>query len=96
MPRYLVLLTLTDHGIRNIDKSPERATAFRKQVEAAGGRVESLYWAVGQFDGSVVFQAPNDEVAASLLIKLGQQGNVRTHTLRVYEPAEFQKILAQA
>lgn len=94
MPRYLILLTLTDQGISHIEKSPERANAFRRQVEKAGGQVESLYWAVGQFDGAVVFQAPDDATATALLLKLNKQGNVRTHTLRLYDPQEFQNILA--
>ena len=96
MPRFLALLTFTDQGVRNIDKSPERAAAFRSQVEKAGGRIEFLYWAVGQFDGAVVFQVPDDETAAALVLKLNQQGNVRTHILRLYDPQEFQQILTQA
>ena len=96
MRRFFVLLTMTEQGLRHIDKSPERAAAFRKQVEAAGGKVEALYWTVGQFDGAVIFQAPDDEIATALIVSLGRQGNVRTHTMRAFEPVEFQRILAHA
>jgi uncharacterized protein with GYD domain len=94
MPRYLILLTLTEQGLSHIEKSPERAAAFRSQVEQSGGHVESLYWAVGQFDGTVIFQAPDDATATALLLKLNREGNVRTHTMRLYDPQEFQQILA--
>jgi uncharacterized protein with GYD domain len=90
------LLTFTDQGIRNVKQSIQRADEFRKLVDAAGGKVVLQYWLVGEADGCVVFEAPDDQVASALLLSLGQQGNVRTRTLRVYEPKEFEKILAKA
>jgi uncharacterized protein with GYD domain len=96
MTRFLSFLTFTDQGIRNVKQSIERANDFRKVIEAAGGKVVSQYWLVGEADGCIVFEAPDDQVAAALLLSLGQQGNVRTRTLRVYDAKEFAKILAKA
>jgi uncharacterized protein with GYD domain len=96
MTRFLSLLTFTDEGIRNVKQSIQRANEFRKLVDAAGGKVVLQYWLVGEADGCVVFEAPDDQVASALLLSLGQQGNVRTRTLRVYEPKEFETILAKA
>jgi uncharacterized protein with GYD domain len=96
MTRFLSLLTFTDQGIRNVKQSIQRANEFRKLVEAAGGKVVSQYWLVGEADGCVVFEAPDDQAASALLLSLGQQGNVRTRTLRVYDTKEFEKVLAKA
>lgn len=96
MVRYLSLLNFTEQGLRNVQQSPQRATQFSKSVEAAGGKVISQYWAVGEADGSIVFEAPSEEAAASLLLALGKLGNVRTRSMRVYDEAEFARICAKA
>ncbi len=54
-----------------------------------------MYWAVGAFDGCVVFEAPDEETAASLLLALGNAGNVRTQTMRLYDEAEFASIVSE-
>ena len=89
MARFLTLIQFTDQGIKAIDKSTQRAERFRSAVSAAGGNVESAFWALGEFDGAVVFQAPDEKTAARLLLELGQQGNVRTRTLQVFDAGEF-------
>ncbi len=95
MPRYLSLVEYTDQGIRNVKDTIGRANAFRSSIEAADGKVISLYWAVGEADGVAIFETPNEETAAKLLLALGEKGNVRTKTLRVYNEEEFAEILSK-
>lgn len=94
MPRYLSLISFTDQGIRAVDESIDRAEHFKSTVAEAGGQVEAIYWAVGDADGAVIFQAPDEATGAKLLLKLGHDGFVRTKTLRVYDSAEFQTIVS--
>lgn len=95
MTRYLSLLNFTEQGLQNVQQSSERARQFRTSVEAAGGKVISQYWAIGEADGCIVFEVPNEETAAALLLKLGKLGNVRTRSLRVFDDAEFARITAK-
>jgi uncharacterized protein with GYD domain len=95
MTRYLSLLTFTEQGMRDVRQTQTRAREFRASVEAAGGRILSQYWAVGQADGCVTFEAPDEATAAALLLALGQAGNVRTRTLRVFDEQEFQQVLTK-
>lgn len=95
MARYLTLITFTDEGISAIEKTLTRAAAFRSNVEESGGKVISQYWSVGEVDGCVVFETPDETTAAALLLSLGKQGHVRTRTLRVYDDQEFQQILTK-
>ncbi len=92
MPRYLSLINFTDAGIREIKNSVKRAKSFRLAVEKAGGKVIGMYWAVGEFDGAVIFEAPAEATATALLLKLGSAGFVRSRTLRVIDSEEFAKI----
>lgn len=93
MTRYLTLLSFTDQGIRNVKQTTQRAKEFRSLVEAAGGKVISQYWAIGEFDGCLTFETPDDATGAALLLTLGQKGNVRTRTMRLFEERELERIL---
>ena len=92
MGTFIALLDYTDHGIRNIKDSPHRADQFNEMAERAGAKVVAQYWTIGSHDGVLVLDAPNDEIAASILLTLGSAGNVRTTTLRAFEWADAQEL----
>lgn len=89
MARFLTRIYFTEQGIKAVGKSTERADRFRNAVQGAGGKIEAMYWALGEFDGAVVFSAPDEQTAARLLVQLGQEGNVRTKTSQVFDAKEF-------
>ncbi|KAA5539759.1 GYD domain-containing protein [Roseiconus nitratireducens] len=93
MIRYLTLITLTDQGVRDIGDSVQRASVFAESVRNAGGKLLSQTWTVGQYDGCVVFEAPDELTGASLLLNLEKGGNVRTLSMRCYDRQEFEQIL---
>ena len=95
MTRYLALINFTDQGVQNLNDSIDRAHSFGKSVEEAGGKVISLYWAVGEADGCIVFEAPDEQTGASLLLSLAKDGNVRTRTMTLYDQQEFQQVIAK-
>jgi uncharacterized protein with GYD domain len=91
--RYLTMIQFTDQGARNVDKSVQRALGFGESVSDAGGKLVLQVWTVGQYDGCVVFEAPDEVVGSALLVKLAKNGNVRTQTMRCYDNQEFETIL---
>jgi uncharacterized protein with GYD domain len=93
MVTFIALLDYTDQGIRNIKDSPHRADQFNRVAEEAGAKVVAQYWTIGSHDGVLILEAPNDEVAASILLTLGQSGAVRTTTLRAFEWADAQALI---
>ena len=93
MVRFLSLISFTDKGIGDVSKSLQRAADFRSAVESKGGKVLSQYWALGNVDGCVMFESPDDQTAAALLLKLGKEDNVRTSTMRVFDAEEFASIV---
>ena len=95
MLRYLTLVNFRPQGIAQIGESPHRATAFHNSIEEAGGRVLGIYWTVGEFDGAVLFEVPDEETATALLLDLGRKSFVRTRTLRAWDAAEFEGILSR-
>jgi len=89
----LALINFTDQGLRNIQNTVARASAFKQSVEAAGGKVLTQLWCLGDFDGCVVFESPDDLTATRLLLDLEKQGNVRTRTLRAFDNTEIASII---
>ncbi len=93
MATYIVLMSLTDQGIKSIKQAPARVEATAKALEAAGGRLRDFYSVMGQFDYVVIAECPGDEVAMTQLLALGMAGNVRTVTLKAFDRKEFEEIL---
>jgi uncharacterized protein with GYD domain len=54
-----------------------------------------MYWTLGQFDQVCIFDAPDDETAASVLLAADMLGNIRTQTWRAFTSSEMEKILAK-
>lgn len=92
MIRYLTLIRFTDQGARSVDESLDRAFAFERSVNDAGGKLISQTWTVGQYDGCVIFEAPDEVIGSALLLKLAKDGNVRTQTMRCFDNREFANI----
>ena len=93
MATFIALLDYTDAGISKIQDSPQRADRFNELAERSGAHVVGQYWTIGSHDGVLILEAPDDETAASLLLSLAAEGNVRTTTLRAFEWAEAQSLI---
>ena len=51
------------------------------------------YYTFGEYDVVIIVDVPNDEVAMSLMLKVGSAGNVRTKTLKAFTADEGLKII---
>ena len=90
---YLTLLTYTDQGMRTIQQSPQRATAWRQKIEAAGITVLAQLWTAGACDGVLILQGDSEQQVLGALSQLASLGNVRTQSLRALDAEEFAKIV---
>ena len=94
MPTFISTITFTEQGIKGIQDTCKRANAFKTAAKKMGVKVIELYWTLGPSDGVVIFDAPDDETATAVMLKVGSQGNVQTQTTRAFTTAEMEKILA--
>jgi uncharacterized protein with GYD domain len=92
MPTYIVLATYTDQGIRTNREGPQRRQAARERAERLGGRLLSAYVTQGHYDVVVTVEFPDELSAAAFLLETGEQGNVRTETLRAFTPEEMEQV----
>ena len=94
MPTYVMLARWTDQGIRAIEENPRRIDAARKTLQDMGGQFRSLYVTMGEYDLVVIYDAPDDAVAARFVLILGKTGNVRTSSLKAFPEEAFRQIIA--
>ena len=95
MPTYINLVSWTNQGIENIKEAPQRMDAFKKTVEASGGKLIGFYFTMGKYDIVTIIDAPNDEALASITLNTGSRGSVRTETMKAFPEQEFRNIIAK-
>jgi uncharacterized protein with GYD domain len=95
MATYISLVQFTDKGIQAAKETTERVSEWVAKVESKGVTLKQMYWTLGQYDQVCIFDAPDDETAASVLLAADMLGNIRTQTLRAFTASEMEKILAK-
>jgi len=93
MPTSVVLMKLTDQGIRDIKNAPQRIEQGIKGLEAVGGKMIGFYSVMGEYDYVAIAEVPSDEVGVGFTLALGSQGNVRTTTLRAFTKEQFAEVV---
>jgi uncharacterized protein with GYD domain len=81
MPKYLMLTNLTDEGRKSLEQNPELITEINKEVELMGVKVIAQYALLGPYDFVNIIEAPRDEIAAKLAIRLSAKGTMQPLTL---------------
>jgi uncharacterized protein with GYD domain len=95
MATYISLVQFTDKGIQAAKDTTQRVADWAAKVQSKGVSIKQMYWTLGQYDQVCIFDAPDDETAASVLLAADMLGNIRTQTLRAFTASEMEKILAK-
>ena len=94
-PTYISLVKFTDKGIQGAKQTTQRLAAWAAKVQSMGVTIKQMYWTLGEYDQVCIFEAPDDETAATVLLAADMLGNIRTQTMRAFTAAEMDKILAR-
>ena len=82
-PTYISLVKFTEKGIQDARQTTQRLDA------------KQMYWTLGEYDQVCIFEAPDDETAASVLLAANMLGNIRSQTMRAFTAPEMEKILSR-
>ncbi len=93
MPAYVMLANWTDQGARQVKDSPKRLDGAKKALTEMGGEFRSIYMTMGEYDLVIIYDAPDDAVAARFTLLLAQMGSVRTRTLKAFPEAAYREII---
>jgi uncharacterized protein with GYD domain len=97
MPKYLIEGTYTAEGLRGLhkDKASGRKQAVIKAVESLEGKVESLYFALGERDVVVIAELPDAVSVAALSLAASSTGLVRTQITSLLSVEETDRALGK-
>jgi len=96
MPSYVVLMNWTNEGAHNFKDTVDLTDDLEAKVGSFGGTLKETLWTLGAYDGLTVFEAPDDETATAIALAVGEDGGVRTTTLRAFERSEMEQIVEKA
>jgi uncharacterized protein with GYD domain len=96
MAKFLIEASYTADGLKGLKK--DTAAGRRKAVENAakklGGKLESVHFALGEYDVIVILELPNTVSAAAVALAVGSSGLVRPKTTALLTVEETDQALA--
>ncbi|TML24936.1 MAG: GYD domain-containing protein [Actinobacteria bacterium] len=93
MAHYISLMRWTSQGLAGLPGWRERVEEGERTIQEAGGRLVGVYVTLGRYDVVEIFEAPDDEVAVEILMKLQRYGAEHTETLRGFTREEAEEIV---
>lgn len=94
MTTYILLANWTDQGARNVRDSPRRLDTAKAALRDLGGEIKAFFLTMGEFDVVVIYEAPDDAVAARFTMQLGMMGNICPRTMKAFPEAAYREIIA--
>jgi uncharacterized protein with GYD domain len=97
MPKFLIEASYTAEGLRGLqkDKASGRKQAVTKLVESLEGKVEGLYFALGEHDVVIIADLPDTVSAAALSLGASATGLVRTKSTALLTVEETDRALTK-
>lgn len=82
MAKFLVQAAYSAEGLRGLqkEKASGRHTVVRRMVEALGGKVECMYFSLGDYDVILILDLPDIITGTALAVTVSATGLVRTRT----------------
>ena len=98
MPRYMLQFAYTAEAWAALTSNPtDRSEAIRALAEKLGCRFVSLDYTMGEYDGVVVLEAPDDTTAMAAILAAVSPGHLRaTRTSRLIPPSEAVEAMRKA
>ncbi len=97
MPKFLIKGSYTAAGLKGLqkDKASGREKSIAAACKALGGKLDALYYALGDDDVFAVVDMPSHVHMSSLCDAVGASGMVSTRTVPLLTVAEMDKALGE-
>ena len=78
MPRDMAQFAYTADAWAALTKNPtNRREGLRTLLQSMGGQLIDLYYHFGEYDGTVIFEAPDDTTATATVVAALSPGHIR-------------------
>jgi uncharacterized protein with GYD domain len=90
MPKFLFEASYTTEGVKGLRRTggTSRRDVIAQMAEAAGGRLEHLYFAFGDADVYAIFELPDNETATAFALAVNASGTTHARTVVLLTPEE--------
>jgi uncharacterized protein with GYD domain len=97
MAKYMIQAAYTAGGLKGLmkDKASGRKAAVTKAVEAAGGKMEAIYYSFGKADVVLIVDLPDNSTAAAFALTASATGLVRCTTTPLLTIEEADRALTK-
>ncbi len=89
MPVYILLSTLSEHGVSCVVQDPTCLRQISMDIENLGVKVLDQYATLGQYDFVHVVEAPDNETIARVSMELIAKGHIKPLTLPTISLNDF-------
>ena len=98
MPLYMTQFAYTTEAWAALIDNPEdRSAPVREVVEAMGGRLIGWYLSMGDYDGLLIYEAPDDTSAGAAMLAAARRGHLRaTRTTPLFRAEEGMEMMRRA
>ena len=98
MPLYMTQFAYTPEAWAALVDNPEdRSAAVRELVEAMGGRLLSWYLSFGEYDGVLIYEAPDNAAAGATSLAAASRGHLRAlKTTPLFTAEESMEVMRRA
>ncbi len=98
MPRYMTQFAYTGEAWAALTKNPtDRSEGLRALAERTGAKLIDLYYHLGEYDGTVILEAPDDTTASAVVLAAASAGHIRaTKTTKLMTVAEAMEVMRKA
>jgi uncharacterized protein with GYD domain len=98
MALYMTQFAYTPQAWAALAKKPEdRGAAFGQLIERLGGKFQGIYYCFGEYDGMVIYEAPDNETATAAIVAAVAPGHLKaTKTTPLFTMEQQLKILERA
>jgi uncharacterized protein with GYD domain len=98
MAKFMVNASYTPEGIKGLlkDGGTGRRAAVETALKELGGKLETMYFALGKHDVVAIMELPDGVAATALALAINASGAVRTQTTPLLTPAEVDQAVRKA
>ena len=91
MPKYLIQASYVGEGLKGLLKEggSKRRETVKKTLEAMGGKLESFYYAFGDYDVLAIADMPDNASSVAFSLMINASGAVKGKTTVLLTPEEL-------
>jgi uncharacterized protein with GYD domain len=95
MPKFLIAASYTAEGLEGLrkDTASGRKAAVAEALESVGGKLEAMYYALGDHDAVLIADLPNRVSVAGFALIVSAAGLARTKTTALFTVEEIDQAL---